>query len=69
MKVVWLIVGVLLYTGIALALFDQVIRAVLKKKDAVITPSDSIMYRCLCVIWPVTLIVCFPILLFSKNVR
>lgn len=68
MKIAFMIFCLFVYTGVALALFDQIIRSVAKKKEG-ITPSDSMMYRCMCVIWPVTLIVCLPILLFSKNVK
>lgn len=68
MKIVLMVFCLFVYTGIALALFDQIIRIVAKKKEG-ITPSGSMIYRCMCVMWPATLFVCLPILLFSKNVR
>lgn len=65
MKIVLMIFYLFIYARIALALFDQIFRITTRKKKVLHT--YCMRYRYMRVIWPVTLIVCLLILLFSKK--
>lgn len=67
MKNVFMIFCLFIYARIALAWFGQIIRIIAMKKKKKVLQTYIMMYRYMRVIWPVTLIVCLLILLFSKN--